>query len=75
MRSTTTHQVVLSTFPPENFQGLPFIITDDRNLTTRDGLYGLRIKSRWGRDFPHASWSAMGSTQPPIQWVTCLSRG
>ena len=26
-------------------------------------------KSRWGRDFPHLSRPALGSTQPPMQWV------
>ena len=46
-----------------------------RNLATRYGLDGPGIESRWGRDFPHPSRPAVGSTQPPIQWVSCLSRG
>ena len=27
---------------------------------------------RWGRDFPHPSWPALGLTHPPIQWVPAL---
>jgi hypothetical protein len=42
---------------------------------TRYGLEGPGIDSRWGRDFPHPSRAALGSTQPPVQWVPGLSRG
>jgi hypothetical protein len=44
-------------------------------IATRYGLHGPGIESRWGRDFPHSSRPALGSTQPPIQWVPGLSRG
>jgi len=33
------------------------------------------IESQWGQDFPHLSRPALGSTQPPVQWVPGLSRG
>jgi hypothetical protein len=39
------------------------------------GLDGLGIESWWGRDFPHLSKPALRPTQPPVQWVTTLSRG
>jgi len=39
------------------------------------GLDGLGIESRWGRNFPHLSRPSLGPTQPPVQWVLCLSRG
>jgi len=44
-------------------------------VPTGYGLDGPGIKSRWGRDFPHLSRSALGSNQPPVQWVPGLSRG
>jgi hypothetical protein len=40
--------------------------------------YGLDfpgIESRRGRDFPHLSRPDLRPTQPPVQWVPCLSRG
>jgi len=42
---------------------------------TRYGLDGPGIESRWGRDFPHLSRPALRLTQPPVQWIPCLSRG
>jgi len=39
------------------------------------GLDGPGIESRRGRDFPHLPRPALGSTQPPVQWVPGLSRG
>ena len=44
-------------------------------VATRYGLDGPGIESRWGRDFPHLSRSALGSIQPSVQWVPGLSRG
>jgi len=35
-------------------------------ITTRYGLDGPGIESRWGQDFPHFSIPALGSTQPLI---------
>jgi len=32
------------------------------------------IESRWGRNFP-PSRPALGTTQPPVQWVSGVSRG
>jgi len=33
------------------------------------------IESWWGRDFPPLSRPALGSIQPPVQWVPGLSLG
>ena len=44
-------------------------------IATGYGLDGPGIESRWGRDFSHLSRRALGSTQPPVQWVPGLSRG
>jgi len=45
-------------------------------IAIRYGLDGPGIQSRCGgRDFPHPFRPALGSTQPPIQWVPGLSRG
>ena len=44
-------------------------------IATGYGLDGPGIESRWGRDFPHLSRPALGSTQPPVQWVPGLSLG
>ena len=44
-------------------------------IATAYGLNSPGIKSRWGLDFPYLSRPALDPTQPPAQWVPCLSRG
>jgi hypothetical protein len=38
-------------------------------METRYRLDGLGIESRWGRDFLQPFRTALGPTQPPVQWV------
>jgi hypothetical protein len=44
-------------------------------IAIRYGLNGPGIESRWGRGFSHLSRPAFWPTQPPVQWVSGLSRG
>ena len=44
------------------------------DIATGYGLDGPGIESRLRRDFPHLSRPPRGHTQPPVQWVPCLSR-
>jgi hypothetical protein len=43
-------------------------------IATGYGLGGPGTESRWGRDFPHLSIQTLEPTQPPVQWVSGLSR-
>ena len=55
---------------------LQFLVGRDSSvgIATRYELDGRRIESRWRRDFPHPCRSALGHTQPPVQWVSGLFR-
>jgi hypothetical protein len=44
-------------------------------IVTGYGLDDPGIESRWGRDIPHLSRLALGTIEPPVQWVPGLSRG
>ena len=71
--TNNTKPVILSHFSYH----LPIYLMVGRDcsvgIATRYGLEG--PGSHWGRDFPQSSRPAMGSTQPPIEWVPVLSWG
>jgi len=55
--------------------GLTVVWVSVVGIASRYGMNGPGIESRLGRDFPHLSRPALGSTQPPVQWVTVLYQG
>ena len=44
-------------------------------IGTGYGLDGQGIECQWGARFSAPAQTALGPTQPPIQWVPGLSRG
>ena len=60
---------------PLSIRIFTLVVFSSVGIATRYGLDDPRIESLWGRDFTHPSRPALGSTQPPVQWVPGLSRG
>jgi hypothetical protein len=52
-----------------------FVRDSSVNIATRYGLDGSGIESRYEINFSHPSRTALGPTQPPIQWVPGLFLG
>jgi hypothetical protein len=51
-----------------------YIVGSSVGIATGYGLDDPGIESRWEWDFSHTSRPALGTTQPPVQWVPGLSR-
>jgi len=45
------------------------------DIATGYELDGPGIEYRWRRNFPHLSRPALGTAQPPVQWVQVLPGG
>ena len=66
------HAKHISTLCGQNVEFLLVRLGGIVGIAIRYGLDGPGIESWWRRDFPHLSRSALGPTQPPIQWVPSL---
>ena len=83
-RRTQSTQTILRTTQLTNWKDCGACLVFARRYVGRDSsvstvnryeLDGPEIDSRWRQDFPHSSRPAVEPRQPPIQWVTGLSRG
>jgi hypothetical protein len=74
---SSVHQIILKSLLHDITRAY-FVESGLRQLSRYSDRYGLDdpgIESRWGRDYSQPSRPALGSTQPPIQWVPGLFPG